>query len=334
MDEHADFEPQAVLTPRRRRGTALGVIVVVAAVAGTVGAGLLGPRIPPMPESAAVTANPSDAVAVAPPSPAPTLPNFHPSSLPRYPASVLGLRVQPAAYIDIDSGDSSGDSSGLIAVAGWYAPRPGTGCPTPRVAEDPALAAMFGVSADPDTFCDRSGMLFTAPTYGENVAPIMVELRPGVPTPYALRSVALISPVVLVGRLIEVAPACRPPRSCQPFLLVDRVAWSGGRGLPRMPSVLPRLLAYWPPTGSPARDRLVAKAIGDTGEVLLDTLVDPGTLARIDPGAAHLLARTSPAVERIWYRRVLGTDPARDPVLWVAVDDATGNVIGSGAVAR
>ena len=60
--------------------------------------------------------------------------------------------------------------------------------------------------------------------------------------------------------------------------------------------------------------------------------IAPVTLARIDPGAAHQAVTAAPTANRIWYRRVLGSDPAIDPLRWVAIDDATGELIASGAV--
>ena len=53
-----------------------------------------------------------------------------------------------------------------------------------------------------------------------------------------------------------------------------------------------------------------------------------------DPGAAHEVVTAAPTASRIWYRRVLSSDPAFDPPRWVAIDDATGEVIASGLVGR
>ena len=70
--------------------------------------------------------------------------------------------------------------------------------------------------------------------------------------------------------------------------------------------------------------------IGPTGAILMETLVDPRTLAFVDPEAAALIADTSPRSERIWYRLALGMDPARIAPRWITMDDATGAVIGTG----
>ncbi|HET7182135.1 MAG TPA: hypothetical protein VFI15_07895, partial [Candidatus Limnocylindrales bacterium] len=167
----------------------------------------------------------------------------------------------------------------------------------------------------------------------EMATPLAVALTPGVTAPPELTTDDVVTPVVFVGHL------GRPPSirfcqdgSCPPMFLVDRVAWAGGLGLPRTSSVLPALLDRWPPLGAGARDRLAAAAHQPRDTVLLETLVDPVTLARIDPDAAARVARDAPAADRIWYRRALGADPGTDPLAWLAIDDTTGTVIASGTV--
>lgn len=329
MDEHASFEPQAVLASRRRRTNSVSALVAALAVVAVVAIGVLGSRsTPPLDASSSLRADALEAVAAASPTPGPSLANFHPYSLPRYPAEVLGLQVWTAAYV---SNYGLEYYSGTIAVSGWYAPQRGTGCPTPRVAEDPALAQEFGVTSDADTFCERTGELFTAPMYGENTTPIAVELRPGVAAPYQLKDVAILSPVVVVGRLTNPSSTCRAPRGCPTVLVVDNVAWAGGAGVPEAESVLPRLLTAAPPLGFQERETLSIRALGYQAPVLMEALVDPLTLARIDPHAADVLKAAAPNAKRIWYRRVLGADPAADPVHWVGIDDTTGKLIASGS---
>jgi hypothetical protein len=328
MDERATFEPQAVLAPRRRRRNLIGVAVAASVVVGTVLAGIAGPALhppsrPEAPSAAPVALDGSPAPRPSPPS------NALAAPLPRYPSEVLGLQVWSAAYVS----RYAATAEGPIAVAGWFAPAPGASCPTPPDAGDPALAAEFGVATDPATFCDRSGDLFTAPLYGEMATPLTAELTPGATTPIELRDETLVTPVVLVGRMGQP----RTVRFCQdggcpPVFLVDRVAWAGGLGLPRTSSVLPTLLDRWPPLGAGARDRLAAAAHQPRDTVLFETLVDPVTLARIDPDAAARVARDAPAADRIWYRRALGADPGTDPLAWLAIDDTTGTVIASGTV--
>ena len=329
MDEHASFEPQAVLTQRRRRTNMVGLAVGALAVAATIGAGILGASIPPAtPATATGGPNAVDLAAVASPTPGESLANFHPYSLPRYPSTVLGLQVWTAAYVAKFGIEYY---SGTIAVSGWYAPKHGSGCRVRRVDEDPGIAQEFGVAADADTFCERTGELFTAPMYGEVTTPISVELRPGVAAPYVLKDEAILTPVVVVGRLTRSGLACQASDACPVVLLVDNVAWASGAGVPSTESVLPRLLASWPPLGLRDREALSARAIGYRGTVLMDTLVDPATLARIDQHAADVLAAAAPTAKRIWYRRVLGPDPAADPMRWIGIDDASGTLIASGS---
>jgi hypothetical protein len=239
---------------------------------------------------------------------------------------VLGLQVWSAAYVSTYGLIYFG---GSIAVAGWYRATPDDGCRPPKDVADPSLPQEFGVAADVTTFCDRGGNLFTAPMFDENVTPIEIELRPGVSAPYQLDDDGVVTPVVFVGRLRPNFP-CHTPNSCQAHLIVDRVAWAAGSAVALMPSVQPKFLANWPPLAPDQRAQLAMQGLGYNGQVLLETLVDKETLARVDAHVAELLTAVAPRAERIWYRRVLGLDPAEDPMHWVAIDDATGEVIASG----
>ncbi len=71
-------------------------------------------------------------------------------------------------------------------------------------------------------------------------------------------------------------------------------------------------------------------AVGQTGAVLFETLIDRQTLAAVDPAAAAVVALHAPTADRIWYRLALGPNPADDAPRWIAIDDTTGTVIGSG----
>jgi hypothetical protein len=325
MDEHATFETQAVLPARRRRGNLLGIAIAGVLIAATTGLGVLG-GLHDAPTASAVAlalapASPPEATEAATPAPTAT-------PGPPYPASVLGLQVWSAAYVSKYGLNYCG---GTFAVAGWYAAQPDTGCPSPGGVPDPALPEEFGVSVDAEAFCQRSGDLYTAPLFDENVAPISIEIRPGVAAPRALGEPSLVLPVVFVGTLAFPGLGCHRPDACQSHMVVDHVAWAAGTELPPTSSVLPRLLDRWPPLGSQERDALSARGIGYTGHVLLETLVDQQTLARIDPHVAKLLTAAAPRADRIWYRRVLGLDPALDAIHWVAIDDSTGKLIASGS---
>jgi hypothetical protein len=325
MDEHAAFETQAVLPPRRRRGNSLAVLLAGLAVTAIVGAGALGGLTSRTPVPSAAPAVADASILPDTPSPGPTA-----EPPPIYPRSILGLQVWSAAYV---STYGFGYFAGSFAVAGWFMPASGTGCPTPRVAEDPSLALEYGVAADADTFCRRSGSLFTGPLYDENVTPIEIELRPGVAAPPSLKDIAIVTPVVFVGKLDNPGATCHNPGSCPSHMVVDRVAWSGGTGQSLTTSVLPDLLDDWPPLSETQRDQVSVRAIGYQGSVLLETLVDLRTLAKVDPYAAKLLSAAAPKPVRIWYRRVLGPDPAEDAMRWIAIDDATGRLIATGTAA-
>ncbi|HJP87785.1 MAG TPA: hypothetical protein VJ850_01975 [Candidatus Limnocylindrales bacterium] len=323
MDEHATFETQAVLAPRRRRNDALAALVAGVAVALLVGAGVLGgldSKVAPPPAASEAAAGAPSAADVATPSP-----TAEPQ--PAYPADVFGLQVWSAAYV---SRYGMAYFGGSIAVAGWYAAQPGTGCPTPRIGEDPALAQEFGVAADSNTFCRRAGALFTAPMFDENVTPIDVTLRPGVAAPYQLKDGGVVTPVVFIGKLAMSGPECHAPDTCPRQLVVDQVAWAAGAGVPRTESILPRLLDHWPPVSATTRDQATTRAIGYQATVLMETLVDPAMLAQIDPYAAKVLAAAAPKANRIWYRRVLGPDPEQDSMRWITIDDTTGEFIAGG----
>jgi len=322
LDEHASFEPQAVLAPRRRRGNLVAVALAAVALASVVLAGIAGSssKVPP--------ASTAPLVAVASPAATPAAPRPTSVPLPRYPTSVLGLPVWSAAY----TAKYLSFENGPVAVAGWFAVSPDSDCPTPRAAEDPALAEEFGVAADPDTFCERSGELFTAPAYAEHLAPMRVVLRPGVPLPYQLKDREAVTAAVFVGRIVADASPCAPAGGCPAELLVDRVVWADGIGQAQTTSILPRLLDLGPRLAWRPRDRLAEEAVGQTGPVLLETLIDRRTLASVDPAAAALVDEHAPSAERLWYRLALGQDPAHDAPSWIVIDDATGLVIGSGQV--
>jgi hypothetical protein len=322
MDEHASFEPQAVLAPRRRRGSLAGVVVATLALVGTIAAGVAGTagnrpaptHAAPFLEaiaSPAVTEEPA-AVTSAP--------------LPRFPGRVLGLQVWSAAYVSTYGLNYFG---GTFAVAGWYSPQPRTDCPTDEPA-DPGLEDEFGVATDTATFCRRGGSLFTAPMFDEHVAPITIELRPGAAVPAYLNDTGVVTSVVFIGTLRNPGMLCHTPNACQLTMVVDRVTWAAGMGLTQTSSVLPRLLDRWPPLGSQQRDELSVRGIGYRGDVLLETLVDLDTLETIDAHAAEILGAAAPKPDRIWYRRVLGLDPEADPIRWVGIDDDTGRLIASG----
>jgi hypothetical protein len=239
----------------------------------------------------------------------------------------------------------------VIAVAGWYEAGSITACPTESDIIRPGSTTQLGVVSDGQTFCRRSGLLFAASpeartggtaTYrSENgfkntqlPATLGVGMRPGIIVPPRLvRGGEEATPVVLIGRVGWPFDGCAKfVTRCRQQLLVDRVIWADGLGRPQTTSILPSLLDPVPQLSRRSRDRLAEASIGPTGTILMETLVDMPTLAAVDPDAAAQVASTSPDAQRIWYRRTLGLDPLRDAPRWIAFDDATGQVVGSGIV--
>ena len=329
MDEQASFEPRAVLAPRRAGWNRVAIAVPVMALIGAIWGGLSGPN------SAATTADTHHEVTVAGPSDA-LQPTQASRPVAAYPSRVLGIEVRTLA--DLDSSSVDGDV--MVAVAGWYVARPMLGCPASSGIDLPDFVAELGVDADVCSFWDRSGLLVATPNpagsgnvggandhpYGlQATLAVPVVLTPGVVVPPVLSDSGTVTAlVILVGRL-------REPGSGRE-LVVDRVVWAAGLGRALTTSILPKLLDQAPLLSWVPRHRLAGASFGPTGAILMETLVDLRTLAAVDPGAAAVVATASPNAQRIWYRRALGLDPARDAPRWMAIDDATGVVIATGFV--
>ena len=330
MDEQASFEPRAVLGPRRGGTSRLTVIVPALALAATAWAGLSGPRassdVANAPPQTVVAAAPSDGGPAPTAAPAPAATG--------YPLTVLGLQVR--RLLDLDA---AARRDAVLAVEGWYFPGAVSRCPSTTDVAPPAYVAELGVVADPDTFCERSGLLLISPPFAHGppsdqtiwqavrrtsgITSLAVTMTPGVPVPAALTGAEAAAGVqaVLVGRMVDAGS-----------MVVDRVVWAAGSGHAQTTSILPSLLDHGPLLSWRPRDRLAEATVGPTGAILLETLVDQPTLFAVDPAAAAEISRTAPKAERIWYRRALGPDPAIDAPRWVAIDDTTGHVLGGGAV--
>jgi len=250
------------------------------------------------------------------------------SQAPPYPATILGLDVQ--TLDDVHAGLHGDDAA--VAVVGWYIASSTPTCPSSSAAESPGFIAEVGVVADLRTFCLRSGVLIAAPLEaGESE--LEVVFTRGVAVPSDLDRTGLATRVILVGQVVEAAPLCNGRPTCHSELFVDRVVWAAGLAQAQSTTVLPRLLDVGPRLAWRPRDRIAEATVGRTGAILMETLLDPKTLAAVDPTASELIAARAPRAARIWYRRALGPDPAHDAPLWVAIDDTTATVIGSGSVA-
>ncbi len=336
VDEGASFEPRSVLARRRAGWTRLAIVVPVVALIGAVWIGTSGPRPGSSIDAQNNRASAQAGVAAVSEGPPPVA--RHEAA---YPSRVLGIEVRTLA--DVHPPTGHGDA--VVAVAGWYVAWPSLGCPTRPGIDNPGLVAELGVDADIRTFCDRSGVLFSTPNpagstnvggandhpYGTGAAPALpVVLTPGVvvPPPIAAPDATPVQ-VIVVGRVVQ--PRGQTSQATTALqLVVDRVAWTAGIGWAQTTSILPKLLDQGPNLASPPRDRLTDAMIGPTGAILMETLVDPATLAYVDPQAAALIADTSPKSKRIWYRLALSRQPDRMAPRWIAIDDTSGAVIGDG----
>jgi len=331
VDEQASFEPKAVLATRRAGWPV--AIVPALALAATAWLGLSGAN-----SSRPGPAHPSDApVAVASVAPGAGVPKYPPHRADSgYPSTVLGLDVQ--AIDDLRRYPPRDDLT--IAIAGWYVAASASACPVSNDLEQLGFATQLGVDARVSTFCRRSGLLLASSPgavaqRGAVDAAMPVVVTPGIVLPPALDDIGGdATRAVLVGRLGANRACLRCPLEAGlPWRLhVDRVAWAAGLARAPATSILPSLLDPGPVHVPPPPGAVADPSIGATDAILMETLVDPSTLAAVDPDAADVVAAKSPPSERIWYRRALAADPAHEAPRWVAIDGATGEVIGSGSI--
>ena len=321
MDERASFEPRAVLG-RRAGSNRLAIVVPVVALIGAVWIGTSGPR------SDASTADERSGQRIAQATTAadPVNPTQGLHQEAAYPGTVLGIEVRTVA--DLDS--STVRDHPVLAVAGWYVAWPSLGCPTRTGVDVAGFVAELGHDANIRTFCDRSGVLSSTPNPTGSTPALSVSLTPGVVVPPEIADPdATPAEVILVGRVSALSNQTDQASSGRQ-MVVNRVVLAEGLGRAQTTtSILPKLLDRGPLLSWRPRDRLAEAMIGPTGAILMETLVDPATLAFVDPDAAALVADTSPRSERIWYRLALGIDPARI-ARWIAIDDTTGAVVGTG----
>jgi hypothetical protein len=313
VDEQANFEPQPVLGPRRGGWRRSLLAVPIGAVIAAAWIGANGP-----------TEDRATAEATTLP---PTIARQEPSQpAPAWPATILGLAVRTIDQLDPRAVEDGAD----VAVAGWYVAWRSLGCPRRPGVEIPGFVSELRVNFDGETFCDRSGVLMSTPD-PTGAASVSAVLTPGAPTqPDLFVAGGAPTAVIMVGRLRVVGSrGDRPSVGWQ--IAVDRVAWTNGAALAQTISILPRLLDQLPRQIPAMRDRVADATIGATGPILMETLVDPPTLAFVDPAAGAAVHETSPSSRRIWYRLALNRD-ARDAPNWIAIDDATGSALGAGIV--
>ena len=238
MDEQASFEPRSVLPPRRARASRLLLLVPVLVLAATVLGGVIGARsdhaVADVPEASAATEPSTDSVG-SPQAVAPQLRDV------RFPAQVLGLEVK--RLDDIEVGGLGRDA--VSVVAGWYVATGITDCPPLDAVFRTTSVPELGNPVDEWAFCKRSGMLFASgpnldsslPTNNAESdqstdparSPIPVTLVTGVVVPPELEMIgAPATPVVVIGRFVNIDNACPLRAGCRAELIVDHVAWAPG----------------------------------------------------------------------------------------------------------
>jgi hypothetical protein len=235
MDEQASFEARAVLAPRRARVGRLLLLVPVLALAATAWAGASARSdrsVAEVPQVSAVTELSTE----APESSSGVAPG---PRIPSYPAQVLGLQVH--RLDEIEAAGLVRDK--VIAVSGWYV--------ATAIADCPPLAALFRTAPVPDlafktdewAFCERSGMFFgSGPSLDQrqptnhveddqsmvaNHPPVPMTLAIGVVVPPELEMIgAPATPIVVIGRFVDIDDACPLPAGCRAELMVDHLAWT------------------------------------------------------------------------------------------------------------
>ena len=324
-------EPRPVTGDGGRRGRLrqAGVVAIPpVALVAVIGAALLGAAVPqpaPLPTPVpriAVDASPATAV----PSPAAPI---------EFPTEALGLRVVDVATA-LDRSGNPTDT--VLAVRGYLqmlSPSP-CGPVTPFDETWAAFAAEQGFVSSTDTFCERHATLRpqavtdpSRPTPRLNVTITIGAVVPNLP-PIPPGGVV---PVVAIGALASNADACAFINGCERRFAVDRLVWVNGLFHGPTTSVEPSMNGEGPLLASRTRDALASTVIARSDAQLLETLVQAATLAEVDPMAASSLALANGAAGRVWYRRVLDTTSGRAAgIRWVALDDATGTVLGHGSV--
>lgn len=225
MDEQAGFEARAVIAPRRARLSRLVLLVPVLALVATDWAGWSARPdhdvavVPDASAAAPASAGVGSSPAVAP----------HPRDL-RFPAQVLGLEVHRLG--DIEARGLPRDI--LSAVAGWYAATAIADCPPLAAAFRTTTVPELGNPVDEWRFCKRSGLFFASGPNLENSHGMDAE-RPAIPATLAAGAVVPpqleiigtpATPVVVIGRFVNVDEACPVPEGCRVGLFVDHVAWT------------------------------------------------------------------------------------------------------------
>jgi hypothetical protein len=318
----------APLGPRGRPRRVLrivGLVVPVVLLSGVVAAGLLGPSPVPVPSAA-------PELAVASPSVAPSAsPIAQPEpGVAVFPSSVAGLDVHGVQYTL--EARNRGIARGLVAVAGYlgldWLP---DGCIDRRL-------GIFG------PFCERIAVLGEDPWYGStHIGPdapgfhLHPQFPVGVRMPSQATNIAVspstaTPPVVILGRFNDSrARPCEPDgRHCGLELVVEQVAWVDGTAYPTTPTLDPLAEIADGSMPSLRRDAMQAEGFLAAGAYpLLTALVDPATIASIEPRAASAAGSlTEPA----WLLRSLHERGDTSRIYWLIVARDGRVVIANGSV--
>ena len=304
----------------------VGLVVPVLLLSGVVAAGVLGPSPVPAPPSTAPD------VAIASPAVPPSMsPSDEPASgVPIFPSTVAGLDVHGVQYTL--EARNRGIARGLVAVAGYLGlDTVPDGCTDRRL-------GIFG------PFCERIAVLGEDPWYGAtNNGPdapgfhLHPQFPVGVRMPSQSTNVAIspstaTPPVVILGRFNDSrARPCEPAgRHCGLELVVERVAWVDGTAYPTTPTLDPLVERPDESIATLRRDATLAEAHLASGAYpLLTALVDPTTIAAIEPRAAPAAARlTEPA----WFLRSLHERGDTTRIYWLIVAGDGGTLVANGSV--
>jgi hypothetical protein len=256
-----------------------------------------------------------------------------------FPDTILGLPVR--SVTETLKALDAGEIDGLAAIAGYLTLiGPTEDCPGLEGARN--SSALF--CRRETLFADTTHTPFGEEERGDIWAPVGPHLHPiAMPGTY-LPAVSTLSiplerrvpgAVVVLGRFDDPRLGACDMRHlrCDPPLSIEWVPWAAGSLSPPSGAFEPELRRSMPML-QPRELREVRLAAVPESGTMLELLVRPDTLERIDPVAWQDLRR--PAVGNVWYLRLL--DPtgglAGDRsfgVAWLVIDDATGEVIGSGA---
>lgn len=236
MEEHATFEAQAVLAPRRARRARLALLVPVVALVATAWAGFSGG-----PSDQSIATVPDPTTVVAPSLTAEGSPVALGGPRPVRPGRVLGLDVQRLE--DVQPRTLGRDE--LVVISGWYIATAITDCPSVVVVHRPGSLPEIRRDSGRLQFCERSGVLYASRPYVDESLPVSnfddtrsknaglpavaVSLAAGIVAPLELERIERdATEVIVIGRFVPSGEGCRVPYGCHAVLVVDHVAWTPG----------------------------------------------------------------------------------------------------------